>query len=340
MDRPEADAEGFDPDGWVLPVLDDSFVASAAVREEAGDIRVERASRIAQAHEGAKAQLPPGRYSVPFDRPRPRERRSSSRSARVVTAVVLLAVVAAFVLRPHLPGGGGPSGDTRARSSSLPPPSREEAAHPLGHPPQLVDARSSYRFLYTQPGSSAPVTYDPCRPVHYVVNPTDEPVGAGDSVQAAVAAVAAATGLRFVDDGVTTENFGPRRAAYQPDRYGRRWAPVLIDFSPPTEDPQLTGGVLGVGGSEYANAPDGHRTFVTGAVDIDSVAAGQLVLGSGRLPLSAVIEHELGHVAGLAHVDDVTQLMYPDAGRGVTTYASGDLTGLARLGAGRCAPGL
>jgi hypothetical protein len=36
----------------------------------------------------------------------------------------------------------------------------------------------------------------------------------------------------------------------------------------------------------------------------------------------------------------MTQLMYPSAGHGVTSYGPGDLTGLARLGAGRCEPGL
>jgi hypothetical protein len=43
---------------------------------------------------------------------------------------------------------------------------------------------------------------------------------------------------------------------------------------------------------------------------------------------------------GLAHVDDATQLMYPEARRQVSDFADGDLTGLAPLGSGPCVPQL
>jgi predicted Zn-dependent protease len=48
-----------------------------------------------------------------------------------------------------------------------------------------------------------------------------------------------------------------------------------------------------------------------------------------------VVLHELGHVVGLAHVDDARELMYRD-NVGQTSFGSGDLTGLAALGRGRC----
>jgi predicted Zn-dependent protease len=52
-----------------------------------------------------------------------------------------------------------------------------------------------------------------------------------------------------------------------------------------------------------------------------------------------VLRHELGHLVGLGHVDDATQLMSPTIGE-PQTFQSGDLAGLAKLGQGTCAPGL
>ncbi len=50
--------------------------------------------------------------------------------------------------------------------------------------------------------------------------------------------------------------------------------------------------------------------------------------------------HELGHLVGLDHVDDDSQLLHPETVPGVTDYAAGDLTGLSRLGQGPCVPEL
>ncbi len=54
----------------------------------------------------------------------------------------------------------------------------------------------------------------------------------------------------------------------------------------------------------------------------------------------SILLHELGHLMGLAHVDDSAQLMFPEARREVPDFAAGDLTGLAALGGGVCVPEL
>ena len=88
--------------------------------------------------------------------------------------------------------------------------------------------RGPYEFVSMQPGSDAPVTYDPCRPIHYVVNHTGQPNDAENLVTDAIERISEVTGLQFVADDLTDEEIVPDRQPYQPDRYGDRWAPVLI----------------------------------------------------------------------------------------------------------------
>src|SRR5262249_6108651 len=64
-----------------------------------------------------------------------------------------------------------------------------------------------------------------------------------------------------------------------------------------------------------------------------------LALPNGHAIARTAVLHELGHLVGLAHVADPTQVMYPGGSAGVTgEYASGDLAGLARLGQAACVP--
>lgn len=199
---------------------------------------------------------------------------------------------------------------------------------------------SSYRFAATQKASDDPVTYDPCRIIHYVIRQGSAPATALILVRQAVATVSAASGLQFVDDGPTDEAPTAERDPYQPDRYGKRWAPVLIAWSSPGETPGLAGRVAGLAGSRPWADTHGHLTYVTGMVRLDTPA----LLADGSEPGSAaevraVIIHELGHVLGLAHVPDRTQLMFAD-NVGQTALGAGDRQGLALAGAGSCVSGL
>ncbi|GIG21017.1 hypothetical protein Cch01nite_17410 [Cellulomonas chitinilytica] len=253
------------------------------------------------------------------------------RPSRLLRTLAAGAVLAVAVL-------GGRSWVSAALPSSGPPAGLEEARLPLGAPPaESVDDTGPYTFSAMQPDGSGPVTYSPCRPVHYVVRPDHAPDGADELLRTAIDRVAHATGLRFVGDGPTDEAPDPDRAAYQPDRYGRRWAPVLIAWSTASETPGLAGDVAGTGGSA-ALTRDGRTTYVTGAVTIDADELDRLLAAPhGRDVAIGVITHELGHLVGLAHVDDPTQLMYPRTNLAVTSFAAGDRAGLALLGAGSCA---
>jgi predicted Zn-dependent protease len=146
---------------------------------------------------------------------------------------------------------------------------------------------------------------------------------------------------QFAYDGTTTEAPADHRQTFQPDRYGKRWAPVLIAWSTPAETPGLAGNVAGLGGSGYAQATGQPLVLAAGQVSLDAPDLARIISSrpDGATEVRAVIMHELGHVLGLGHVNDPTQLMYAE-NMGVTDFAAGDRAGLALLGAGPCVPQL
>ena len=227
----------------------------------------------------------------------------------------------------------------RARSPGSAAPRWGDAAdEPLGeHRPRSLASRAPSRFIATQEGSEEPVAYDPCRPIHVVVNGGAPPVPGVRRHGGVRPRDRRATGLQFVYDGTTDEAPSEDRSPYQPERYGERWAPLLISWSDPTETPELEGDTVGLGGSSYVTVDRGS-VYVTGTIELDGPELADIALGPEGLPgARSVIEHELGHVLGLDHVEDPSQLMNPTTGS-VTTFADGDLTGLYRLGRGECFP--
>ncbi|MFB0835074.1 matrixin family metalloprotease [Arthrobacter halodurans] len=261
-------------------------------------------------------------------------RRGAPRTALAIAFVAFLVFGPQLIERylvpavePYLPG------------ADVPPRGVDAAERPLGSPPAAGDS-TSYRLFPAPDDGQEFLAYDPCRPVHYVVRPDHAPPGSDALVREAVAEVAAATGLRFVDDGATDEAPSDDRELYQPDRYGKKWAPVLIAWSTPEHNPELAGDIAGMGGSSYTSTAGSPWVFVAGQVELDAPDLADLMDHPlGREHVRAIIMHELGHVVGLDHVDDPTQLMHADANN-VTRFGDGDLAGLARLGAGACVPEL
>ena len=191
---------------------------------------------------------------------------------------------------------------------------------------------SDYAFLQTDPADGQPIRYNPCEPIRYVINRTAAPEGAVDDLVASIALFEEAMDVDFVFDGSTDEVPRPDRPIYQPDRYGAgNWAPILFAWVPPDRLLQPDDQAVGSAGSTYVENARGRFVYVTGVVTFNSEAK---LLPGFELGGSwgDVALHELGHVVGLAHVEDDTQVMYPDVTGGEARLGSGDLAGLARLG--------
>lgn len=276
--------------------------------------------------------------------PRPPARRRRRAWPSVLGLVVVLAVAAGgWYLdsgrTASLPLVTQPSVAPVEAPRTVPSPGVDESDEPLGTPPPAPDS-DVYGFIAQQDDGVTPVAYDPCRPVAVVLSADGAPEGAEAMVVDALARMTEVTGLQFRYEGPTDELPGSVRAAYQPDRYGDRWAPVLIGWRTPEQDPGLAGDVAGLGGSASAGPEGGPLAYVTGSVTLDGPEYATLLADGDEALARAILLHELGHVAGLAHVWDEDQLMASTTSGDVLDFADGDLAGLARLGAGACVPEL
>jgi hypothetical protein len=274
---------------------------------------------------------------------RPVKQRSGA--SRVAIPLLVLLVVGYLAVH-HFDGAPGSAASAGfARPSNFPPISSEEQAHPLGAPLPAPAGDGGYAFETTQPGSSTPAAWDPCRPIHYVTNGT-APAGEERVVASVVAELTRITGFHFIDDGPTSEvPQGSTRAAYQPALYGRRWAPVLVSWTDPQHVDRFAGQVIGLGGGMAVTLDGSPRTFVSGIVYLDapqfrSTLANPRTRARDRVELRAVVLHEFGHLLGLAHVTDPTSIMYPESQLNVSDYSPADLRGLHAVSAGPCAPTL
>jgi hypothetical protein len=227
----------------------------------------------------------------------------------------------------------------RGAASSWPPPPGDAQRSPLGYPPPSRSASTAYAFMTTTP-SGRPVAFDPCRPIHLVVNDSDAPAGADRLLREAADAVSEATGLVFVVDGTTDEVPATKRAPMDRARYGNRWSPVLVAWTDEDTVPGLAGRIAGLGGPAMAPySREGELHYVSGLVYVDGFSFAQLgLLPEGHAQARAIIMHELAHLVGLTHVADSGQLMYAD-NNGQTGFGPGDLEGLRRVGGGPCFSG-
>lgn len=206
----------------------------------------------------------------------------------------------------------------------------QAAAAPLHAVTTAAVASAGWSPSYVD-SEGRPARWDPCRPIHYVVGSALAPTTGRADLAAALGRLSKVSGLVFVDDGDTTESPSQARAGYQPRRYGKRWAPLLVAWADPARsDLGLGHGVAGVTVAVAIPGRDGG-SIVTGQVALD--ANHQLPAGFGPGATEGeVLLHELAHAVGLGHVLDPTQVMYPQTTNSESQYGAGDRAGLAALG--------
>ena len=227
-----------------------------------------------------------------------------------------------------------PLAELRSQNASdAPTEDGVQRLQPLGRPPEVPRGVGAFAFVAQQPRSDEPVAYDPCQRVEYAVNNAIAPAGGDELIDAAVREVERATGLVFVRRADTDQHADLFGAASGERR------PVIIEWTTPVEVPDLLGFTLGVGGSTAVQDLETRESrYVSGGIALDTYQL-EKVLEQPRGPaqVRAVVMHELGHVVGLDHVDDKSELMFEKT-TGRLAWGPGDREGLAALGSGRCFP--
>jgi hypothetical protein len=195
---------------------------------------------------------------------------------------------------------------------------------------------SATSFSLTHNKNGSVTRWDPCDgSIHVRVNPARGGAGALTDTLTALAALTKATGLHFAYDGTTafvptTSNSGAQPAA------------IVIAWAPPGtaagSSDYYTAGAVGEGGWRSSGLSDNGGAswlwkITQGFVVLDPAVQLTGGFGTGQTRGSLLL-HELGHVAGLGHTSDPSQVMYPQLRNSSTgSYGAGDLTGLTHVGA-------
>jgi hypothetical protein len=248
-------------------------------------------------------------------------------------------------------GGSEPDGDIAGVDTSV--DGGAPACPAAGHqdtfasglsPERIPNLPSGYSFTFVKDGGCEPARFDPCQPIHYIVNAQQAPATGAADVEEAFNRLARATGMTFVNDGTTDESARP--GPFVADRYPGRWAPILIVWRNGSGD---RAGVEVVGSGRPYRVQD---VLVSGVLTLNADAVvdrakntpvpggfdaptGFGAIGAEGVTWGRVILHELAHVVGLGHTRDRDQLMYPDTAEQTartTDYRAGDREGLRVLG--------
>jgi hypothetical protein len=267
--------------------------------------------------------------------PRPDRPARSSRPLVVGLAVSLVVALGLSALALDALLGGTSAPPTRATSASSSPEPSPSAGDEEASRPEDVGA---FRFLHET--SQGPVRWDPCDTITYRIASRLAPRWVRKDLARALREVTVATGIRFDLEGASTETFDH---ALNRIRW-RGSGPDLLIMWVDSDRYEAIRHRLSSRRPSVAFAitiPGDHATRgeYVGAVLVMSESTFATGYSRGfryRWSHGAVLLHELGHVMGLDHVlKDDEQLMYSGDSPGwdVTTFGTGDLEGLRRLGA-------
>lgn len=261
-----------------------------------------------------------------------------SKILRIVAIVVWLVVIYSILESKNINFSQVMS-DKKVTATS-PPIGIGSKKEPLGYP-EGQPISQSYSFLNYQKDSVTPVAWDPCRPIHYVINEKNMPRDGETYISEAFKIYSKVTGYHFIYDGASKEFYSKDRNSYQPKLYGDRWAPILITWSTVTNRPDVPDNVLGEGGATYASREGTEKIYVSGVVDfqIDHLRK-YLETRAEEGKFKAVILHEIGHALGLDHSEGAWDIMYPEDRLLVDELSLGDKAGLYILASQRCYPNI
>jgi len=177
--------------------------------------------------------------------------------------------------------------------------------------------------------SGLPVRFDGCKVLTWSVSGTDNEIAL---TREAIKALEAATGFAFKETAY--DGYRPLIDPLPSSPTSRTG--IVIRWTPEEDISDLAGNVAGITQSLLWSLGDkSWRSF--SAVALEST--GETLTRVGGNSAWTVLLHELGHAVGLAHVEDLNQIMYPTTWNGSPDrYQQGDVAGLARVGRGnsRC----
>ncbi len=191
-----------------------------------------------------------------------------------------------------------------------------------------VGSPSSYAFESTYGPSAQPTRWAACSTISYRVNLANAPHNALTVLATQLARTRAVTGLDFVYAGSSAATAAELNVY---DASGAL-APVVFAWEP-------SGQLLGATNVNAVTVPivDATHAHYTSAVVLFNADMNAAFVADPTFAANLVL-HEVGHVLGLADVNDAAQVMNTTLAPNTTVgaYGVGDLAGLGRLYSANC----